>query len=213
MKYLENLLGGEYVYIIQDVDISGYYKIGRTKNPTQRMGTFGVQLPFKTEIVRVIPCAESSKVETYLHKHLATKRVNGEWFDLSPRDLIWVLQFHPNEMLPEVDNYEVSARAKYYIRKSRKISKFHENGGYDSFSVGGTNQNVALSTHEGSIQLSWTASNKPEPYGRITNILDGMKNLYESQDCSIHNAERFAAVLIAAIREAKRREKVQEQTA
>lgn len=79
-----------YVYIIQDIDISKLFKIGMTNKPFDRMYTFGVKLPFETELIHVIPSRNAYHLEQTLHARFAAKRVNGEWFDLSAEDVAYI---------------------------------------------------------------------------------------------------------------------------
>lgn len=74
-----------YVYLIQSP--TGAYKIGRTTNPKDRMKTFSVKLPFEVEYVCLIQTDDMYSLEQSLHKQFATKRVNGEWFQLEPNDV------------------------------------------------------------------------------------------------------------------------------
>jgi len=71
-------------YIIKD-DISGYYKIGRSKNPKNRLKqvcpTYSTPL-----LVYVI----NDDYESMLHKQFNHKRVKGEWFNLDSYDLEWI---------------------------------------------------------------------------------------------------------------------------
>lgn len=75
-----------YVYLVRSV--SGYYKIGRTKNPNSRVRTFGVELPFEIELEHVIPCADYIAAEKQLHQRYADKRLNGEWFALTDGEVV-----------------------------------------------------------------------------------------------------------------------------
>lgn len=63
------------------------YKVGRTSRVPARMRTFGVQLPF----VYTIPlCAwfdDCHVAERRYHEMFASKRINGEWFDLNEADV------------------------------------------------------------------------------------------------------------------------------
>lgn len=74
-----------FVYLIQSPTTA--YKIGRTKNPRNRMKTFGIQLPFEVEYVCLIETNDMIGLEKELHERYANKRVNGEWFELSPHDV------------------------------------------------------------------------------------------------------------------------------
>lgn len=74
-----------YVYLIQSP--TGFYKIGRTTNPKDRMKTFSVKLPFEVEYVCIIQTEDMYGLEQSLHQQFASKRVNGEWFQLAPDDV------------------------------------------------------------------------------------------------------------------------------
>ena len=71
-----------YVYVIQDIDISMLYKIGRTINPKDRLNKFAVELPFATEIVAIVATDDAPTLEWQLHQRYAESRKRGEWFDL-----------------------------------------------------------------------------------------------------------------------------------
>lgn len=77
-----------FVYLIQSP--TGAYKIGRTTNPEDRMKTFEVKLPFEVEYVCVIKTKDMFGLESQLHSQFADKRVNGEWFSLSPEDVDYI---------------------------------------------------------------------------------------------------------------------------
>ena len=81
---------GQYVYLIQDVTVTGYFKIGKTNNPSRRMYDFGVLLPMQVKVIHVIPCQNMSQLEAQLHRQFADKRVNGEWFALSQPDIDYI---------------------------------------------------------------------------------------------------------------------------
>lgn len=74
-----------FVYILQSD--RGLYKIGRTVDPASRAKTFGIQLPFEVEFVLLIKSDDYSGLEARLHERFAKKRVNGEWFKLSGKDI------------------------------------------------------------------------------------------------------------------------------
>lgn len=77
-----------YVYLIQSP--TGAYKIGRTINPDNRLKTFSVKLPFEVDYLAIIHTVDMYQLETDLHKRFAEKRVNGEWFTLSPSDVQYI---------------------------------------------------------------------------------------------------------------------------
>lgn len=85
----QKLTGGAgYVYLVQSP--TGYYKIGRTVNPRNRLKTFGVLLPFEVEFVAVISTPDMRELEKELHERFAMKRANGEWFALDQHDIEYI---------------------------------------------------------------------------------------------------------------------------
>jgi hypothetical protein len=77
-----------FVYLIQSS--TGFYKIGRTKNPDDRLRTFGIKLPFEVDYVCTIPTEDMIGLETQLHNQFRDRRINGEWFDLSKYDVEYI---------------------------------------------------------------------------------------------------------------------------
>lgn len=85
---LASIPNGQYVYVIRDIDVTGYYKIGRTRDLARRLTDFNIKLPFQIGIVLVISCADCVVLETKLHREFEAKRVGGEWFALDGTDLL-----------------------------------------------------------------------------------------------------------------------------
>jgi hypothetical protein len=78
-----------YVYLVKSP--TGTYKIGRAKNPWNRVKTFGVKLPFEVELIHLIECEQYHDVEANLHARFASKRVNGsEFFALTDEDVAYI---------------------------------------------------------------------------------------------------------------------------
>ena len=76
-----------YVYVIQDVDFSARYKIGRTNHPYRRLNKFEVTLPFETRVVHIFRTNDAKRLEYYFHQRFANHRARGEWFDLDDAQL------------------------------------------------------------------------------------------------------------------------------
>lgn len=75
-----------YVYVARAEN--GLHKIGRSKNPEDRVRGFaGAIMPFIIELVHTIPSNDYVQAEKLLHQRYAHCRRVGEWFDLSERDL------------------------------------------------------------------------------------------------------------------------------
>ncbi len=70
-----------YVYLLKSP--TGYWKIGRTKNPNDRRRTFSVKLPFEVQYEHLIPCKDMVLLEGQLHEQFSDYRKDGEWFALS----------------------------------------------------------------------------------------------------------------------------------
>lgn len=78
-----------FVYLVNEVN-GPHYKIGRSKNPDDRTATFGVKLPYRVEYECVIQTPDMYALESELHARFADKRVDGEWFALTPADVDYI---------------------------------------------------------------------------------------------------------------------------
>ena len=74
-----------YLYLLRGVH--GFYKIGLSDTPQDRVATLGVQLPFAIEVTHLIKTNNMKAAEGRLHTRYADKRVNGEWFKLDETDV------------------------------------------------------------------------------------------------------------------------------
>lgn len=80
------------VYVLQDISVTGYYKIGKTTAPAKRIGHFDVMLPFEVRVVHIIESKDCDALEAMLHRHFDDKNIRGEWFALSEADIAWLLK-------------------------------------------------------------------------------------------------------------------------
>lgn len=83
-----------YVYVVESD--TGHFKIGRTVNPNDRAKTFGVKLPVEIKFLVLIETGDHVLLESVFHKQYKHKRGNGEWFDLTPTDLMFLSNFPGN---------------------------------------------------------------------------------------------------------------------
>lgn len=72
-----------YVYVIQEVEFSKLYKIGRTNDPATRSSFVDLKTPGETQVVAILKADDDRALESYLHKKYAKARKQGEWFDLT----------------------------------------------------------------------------------------------------------------------------------
>lgn len=74
-----------YVYVLKSP--TGTFKIGRSKDPNDRIKTFNVKLPFEVEFEHLIKTDDMYQLESQLHKRFAAQRVGGEFFSLTQSDI------------------------------------------------------------------------------------------------------------------------------
>lgn len=78
-----------YVYLLNEVN-GDHYKIGRTRNPDNRIRTFSVKLPYQVEYTHLIETDDMYTLEAELHARFDHCRVDGEWFALTPADVDYI---------------------------------------------------------------------------------------------------------------------------
>jgi hypothetical protein len=73
-----------YVYLLKS---GRHYKIGLTTDLAQRHRTLKLQLPDPAIQVHVIATDDPRGIERYWHERFKDRRKNGEWFELTARDV------------------------------------------------------------------------------------------------------------------------------
>jgi hypothetical protein len=64
-----------------------FFKIGKTNAAGRREREIALQLPEKSSTVHVMRTDDPHGIEAYWHSRFASKRKNGEWFQLSAEDV------------------------------------------------------------------------------------------------------------------------------
>ena|ERR1700731_1472502 len=77
---------GGFVYLLQ-AEGTDIYKIGKTKNLSQRLRDIGFISPLPVKLLGFRFCPTPHKKEESLHRHFAKQRLHGEWFRFTETDL------------------------------------------------------------------------------------------------------------------------------
>lgn len=87
-KKTENVLKTKcgFVYIMKDGNYPGIVKIGKSITPVYRESTLSHTIPL-IQLYKVVKTKNMSELERVLHKTYEEKRVRGEWFKLSEKEL------------------------------------------------------------------------------------------------------------------------------
>lgn len=82
-----------YVYLMHD-PISGYYKIGRSIDPDDRLRGINNIVPPGTEVklIHKFPASNADHAESLLHEIFKHKNVKLEWFDLNEKNVEFITE-------------------------------------------------------------------------------------------------------------------------
>ena len=85
-KYLVSAISrSTKVYVINAIGTT-YHKIGVTTDIDSRLSAMQVSSPLELKVLLLKPSNNAVELELYLHTLFSSKRVRGEWFDLTADD-------------------------------------------------------------------------------------------------------------------------------
>lgn len=87
-----------YIYLLEGRE---YYKIGRSVEPKKRTNTLQIQLPFEVNLKSTVFSYHYKELEKSLHKKFEDKNTNGEWFELSNKDIEFIESLGGEESVEE----------------------------------------------------------------------------------------------------------------
>jgi hypothetical protein len=83
---MEQVQNGHSVYVLKTG--KNLYKIGKTQDLQKRLASYHTHLPIVFRLVRQYLTSQMDDLEERLHTVVQHKRVQGEWFELQPDDLV-----------------------------------------------------------------------------------------------------------------------------
>lgn len=109
----------EYIYVAWEKGTS-HYKIGRTNDPDKRIKQLnsGTKRASQVEMIKVLAVQDSNVAEDLLHGKFADKNIRGEWFDLHPHDVKYLLDLE--NVFNEGDGSRFMLRSEKYFVSFRK---------------------------------------------------------------------------------------------
>jgi len=104
------------VYFFRHVGLSPV-KIGYSENesPINRFNTFKTYAPYGSEILGFIIISDAKEIESFLHKKYSTKRLSGEWFEITEEEVKEEITFYTNIS-------DIKERNEFQIAWAKEIS-------------------------------------------------------------------------------------------
>lgn len=110
------------VYFFRHIGLSPI-KIGYSthESPLDRFNQFKTYAPYGSEIIGFIQTNESKEIESFLHKKYISKRINGEWFEITVDEVQKEIDFYSNiEDIKDRNEFQI-AWAKELSRRKEKL--------------------------------------------------------------------------------------------
>lgn len=115
------------VYVME---CAGFYKIGFSKNPKSRRSTIQTHNPLDVKLIASIKVHAYKDLEKELHALFSSKRLRGEWFELSYSDLVTLKVDYGLDFY--IDINKISDQNDYKYAKEEIAHKRYSNLEVDS---------------------------------------------------------------------------------
>jgi DNA-binding transcriptional regulator YiaG len=115
---MENLKGC--VYFFRHIGLTPV-KIGysESESPIIRFNQFRTYAPFGSEIIGFIQTCDAKELETTLHKKFASKRLLGEWFEITEKEAQSEINFYSSiEDVRERNEFQVEWAQKLHNKRN-----------------------------------------------------------------------------------------------
>jgi hypothetical protein len=111
------------VYFFRHIGLTPI-KIGYSENesPINRFNQFKTYAPYGSEIIGFIIISDAKDLESFLHRKYASKRLSGEWFELTEEEVNREIDFYTNVSDIKDKNEFQIAWAKHLEDKKNNIS-------------------------------------------------------------------------------------------
>lgn len=113
------------VYFFRHVGLSPV-KIGYSENesPISRFNQFKTYAPYGSEILGFIIISDSRQLENDLHKKYSSKRLNGEWFDLTEEEVNKEIDFYTNVAdIKDRNEFQIAWAKQIEDRKNKIVEE------------------------------------------------------------------------------------------
>ncbi len=92
VRDLKEIQGGDFGYVYLAINMSnGFFKIGKSINPLQRLKQLNKQFGENISFFNVIMCSDMNWAENYLHKRFEDRRLHNEWFAFLSDEVKWLM--------------------------------------------------------------------------------------------------------------------------
>lgn len=125
------------VYFFRHVGLTPI-KIGysESESPIHRFNQFKTYAPYGSEILGFIIISDAKELETILHRKYVSKRLNGEWFEITEKEVESEIEFYTNVAdIKDRNDFQIAwakhiqnqkEKVKNSIINNKPINKFDE---------------------------------------------------------------------------------------